>query len=695
MSLITVTGTGDAINATDGVVTLREAITAANSNKNISDVVGVGAFGNDTIAFNIPGSGVQTIRPTSALPIITDPVTIDGYTQHGSAANTNPVGHGLNGTLLIEIDGENAGDVRFGMLEFQTSSSTVRGLVINRTQGYKIGLDNIGTAAGNFRIEGNYIGTDASGTAGFATAPNSSDSGGIYAGTVGNTIGGTTPAARNVISGNFGYGVFVNASFPLGTGNFVQGNLIGTDRTGTVALGNAAGGVTGGSGLDGAGPFVVGGSEAGAGYLISANGAVGLRILNGVAQGNSIGTDITGKLPLGNVTAVQASGNVRVEQNTIAFNTVTGVNDVGDGNLITRNAIFSNGGPGIGVNFYQNDAVPDSDGIQNYPVLSSVMLNGAGTRVMGTLASKPRSHFRLEFFANSEREEDANDPLDEGAFGEGRTYLGTLDVTTGANGLATFTADLTALPAGQPYVTATASDITDDGTGPRNNTSPFSPLVILGGPSFVVTETGDTGLGTLREAIYNADLTAGAQTITFAIPATDSRHFYYRNDGIAGQVTTAGIATTTAADDTTIADIDPDWSHSWYSIRPDRDLPEIYQTTVIDGYSQPGSSRNTLSELEALNTVLKIELDGTNAPGIGLNLHFYNQSIDASNSTIEGLAINQFGGDGIRISTLSGHVTIAGSFIGTDVSGLIDRGNGGNGILILDDTRQEVWHQGR
>ena len=99
MSVITVTGTGDAISATDGVVTLREAITAANDNKNISDVVGVGAYGHDTIAFDIPGPGVHTIAPTSPLPIITDPVTIDGYTQPGSAPNTNPVGQGLNGKL--------------------------------------------------------------------------------------------------------------------------------------------------------------------------------------------------------------------------------------------------------------------------------------------------------------------------------------------------------------------------------------------------------------------------------------------------------------------------------------------------------------------------------------------------------------------------------------------------------------------
>ena len=172
-------------------------------------MVGVGAYGADTIAFDIPGTGVRTIRPTSALPIITDPVTIDGYTQPGSAPNTNPVGQGLNGTLLIEIDGENAGDVRFGMLEFQTTDSMVRGLVINRTQGEKIGIDSVGTA-GDIQIEGNYIGTDATGTAAFAASPTRTPTTATESssGSRGNTIGGTTPAARNLISGNIGsYGV--------------------------------------------------------------------------------------------------------------------------------------------------------------------------------------------------------------------------------------------------------------------------------------------------------------------------------------------------------------------------------------------------------------------------------------------------------------------------------------------------------
>src|SRR5262249_23597629 len=87
LATITVTGIGDTI-ANDGVVTLREAITAANTNADPSGDTTAGDPGPDTITFNIPGTGVHTINLTSALPTITDPITIDGYTQSGSAPNT-------------------------------------------------------------------------------------------------------------------------------------------------------------------------------------------------------------------------------------------------------------------------------------------------------------------------------------------------------------------------------------------------------------------------------------------------------------------------------------------------------------------------------------------------------------------------------------------------------------------------------
>src|SRR6516165_6916809 len=101
LATITVTGTGDTI-AKDGVVTLREAITAANTNADPSGDTTPGDPGLDTIAFNIPGTSVHTISLTSNLPTITEPITIDGYSQPGSRANT--LADGDNAVLLIELD---------------------------------------------------------------------------------------------------------------------------------------------------------------------------------------------------------------------------------------------------------------------------------------------------------------------------------------------------------------------------------------------------------------------------------------------------------------------------------------------------------------------------------------------------------------------------------------------------------------
>ena len=142
----------------------------------------------------------------------------------------------------------------------------------------------------------------------------------------GNTIGGTTPAARNLISGN---------SAPARTAlrrndrrhrAYVQGNLIGTDVTGTRALGNGSGWRRGRDRRSQPGRrFVVGGPEAGAGNVISGNGGIGVRSANGVVQGNFIGTDVTGTLAIGNSIGVQISGDVTLASNTIAFNSSTGV----------------------------------------------------------------------------------------------------------------------------------------------------------------------------------------------------------------------------------------------------------------------------------------------------------------------------------------------------------------------------------
>src|SRR5215475_398330 len=163
-----------------GPGSLAQAILDANANP-----------GADLITFNIPGSGVHTISPASPLPTITDPVTIDGYTQPGASANSLAVG--TNAVLQIELSGASANSP--AGLVISAGNSTIRGLVINR---FNFNGIRIQTNGGNV-IAGNYIGTEPTGTASFAKPNNGI---GVFINTPNNTIGGSSSADRNVISGN-------------------------------------------------------------------------------------------------------------------------------------------------------------------------------------------------------------------------------------------------------------------------------------------------------------------------------------------------------------------------------------------------------------------------------------------------------------------------------------------------------------
>ncbi|MEK9138520.1 MAG: hypothetical protein AAB393_15455, partial [Bacteroidota bacterium] len=357
-----------------GVGSLRWAMQTSNA-----------TAGLNLINFNIPGSGVHTITPASPLPTFTDPVIIDGYTQPGASPNTNPPELGSNAVLLIELNGINTGGA--GCLALETTGSTVRGLVINRAS---TGI--ILRRGGNNVIEGNFIGTNSSGTTALGNSygihidygDNSDRIGGtspaarnVISGNIGggiafggwvenggsnhvvqgnligtnaagtgslgngtgihfayNTnnvlVGGTIPAARNIISGNLN-GILFGSTFgnPLVSRNLVQGNYIGTDVSGLAAIGNTHGGVSV-LGLNN----TIGGTVPGAGNIISGNGRYGVEILGGdgsVVQGNYIGTDVNGTSPLGNryIGVSVFSRNVKVggtepgAGNIIAFNGTT------------------------------------------------------------------------------------------------------------------------------------------------------------------------------------------------------------------------------------------------------------------------------------------------------------------------------------------------------------------------------------
>ena len=134
----------------------------------------------------------------------------------------------------------------------------------------------------------------------------------VISSAAGNTVGGTTPAARNIISSNGKFGIDIESV--TSTGNLVEGNYIGTDVTGKNALGNTNNGVN--IQLDASGN-TVGGVAAGAGNVIAAGATSGVVIQSGatsnLVQGNLIGTDVTGGAALANlgsgVVILDASGN--------------------------------------------------------------------------------------------------------------------------------------------------------------------------------------------------------------------------------------------------------------------------------------------------------------------------------------------------------------------------------------------------
>jgi len=532
-----------------GPGSLRQAILDANANP-----------GLDSINFNITGPS-RLIQPVLALPDVSDPVVIDGSTQLGFA-----------GTPIVELNGSKSAE---RALFVNAPGSTIRGLVIN---GFSFGGIIIGVNGEGSHVEGCYIGTDVTG---MIAIPNGGP--GVSVRSSENVIGGTTPGARNVISGNAGAGVEVMLFCCTGSqgsmaNNVIQGNYIGVNATGDAALGNqregvfvstttgdatnlntliggttaGAGNVISGNGFDGifigsitttdttvqgnrigasanglsaipndgdgiridvARNTIIGGNGSGAGNLISGNGRKGsgtgrgdgIRISGSgtVIKGNLIGTDVTGTAPLSNLTngitaggsGATIGGTAPGDTNVIAFNGESGIRSNGafsTNHTIRRNSIHSNGtlsSPltgSIGIDLGPLGPTPNDPGdpdtgtnqLQNFPIITSVIVGAGSTNVKGSLNSSASKSFDLDFFRNS-----ACDPL---GHGEGQQLLGSTTVTTNASGNASF--DLTFAVS-----TATTEVLTSTATDDLGNTSEFSPCAAVGSTSplrLILDESG-------------------------------------------------------------------------------------------------------------------------------------------------------------------------------------------------------------
>lgn len=542
-----------------------------------TDATGMVAVGNGAQGIWVNAAG-NTIGGTAAGQgnVISGTTSWVGVQLEAPASNTLVAGNliGLNATGTAALSNSGGG------LYVQSGNNTIGGItaaarnVISGNGGP--GLVLTGSSATNNVVLGNYIGTDITGTLDVnGTGANSSRSGIVLdAGASFNRIGtdadGVNDAAeRNVISGNNWFGVDI-----LGAGtsnNVLQGNYIGVDATGLVALGNVQGGV---SFWNGASNNRVGGGAAGAGNVISGNGT-GVLVANGVSgnkvqgnliglgadgstvignagvgvffynggtnalvTGNTIGTDndgsndagernvisgnfrgialqdaeVTGNRIAGNLIGTDAGGTLSrgntsdgiyllnganantvggtqaAQANTIAFNGRDGIRVVGSsttGNVFLRNAIFANTALGINLVGGTEDAygvtandVDDADtgpnNLLNTVVLQQAVTSGGTLYLSGSFNGAANTYYRVDVYSNTAAEPSGT--------GEGRTWLGAINLPVGASGSVSGAYSLGASVAAGAYISTTVTR-TDASYGTLYETSEFSNHVAATAPN--------------------------------------------------------------------------------------------------------------------------------------------------------------------------------------------------------------------
>jgi Domain of unknown function (DUF4347)/Cadherin domain/Right handed beta helix region/Periplasmic copper-binding protein (NosD) len=570
---------------------------------------------------------------------------IDGLFFNGSAATGNVVQGSRIGT---DASGNTAlANGRDGIVLYDgAANNTIGGTAAgagnlisgNTRNGIEID-GNGGTATANNVIQGNRIGTNAAGSAALANG----HSGIVLVGQANNTlIGGTAAGAGNLVSGNVWFGIEM-----IGAGtnfNTVQGNLVGTDVTGMLALGNLQAGV---SMFNGASNNLIGGSAAGARNVISASGFDGVFIatLNPSAnrvQGNYIGTDITGNGLLGNGgTGVQleaaASGNLiggvnAGEGNLIAGNE-QGVHvraDAGAGNAVLGNSIHSNtllgidlGAAGVTAND-SGDGDSGANNLQNAPVLASAVSSGGSTTISGSLNSNPSTSYRIEFFSSPS--------ADASGYGEGRTYLGFATVATDAAGNTAINAVLGVAVTAGHVVTATAT--VDLGGGNYGSTSEFAanvvcqtpPVNTVPGPRTVNEDSAlvingvsvsdpDGNLSTVRLTVANGTLSvslAGGASISSGANASASLTLagtQAQINAALAAITYQGTSNFNGSDTLTVLSTDTQGA-------TDSDTVAITVTAVNDApvtTSNGGGATAAVSSAEnisAVTTVTSTDIDG-------------------------------------------------------------------------------------
>ena len=314
-----------------------------------------------TITFNIPATdpglsnSVFNILPCDYLPGLYGNTTIDGATE---PVITNAAGPQilLNGTSCWALNDYDCG------LQLKGAGSAIRSLIINNFP--YCGVNITGSNAIGNSVSGCYLGLDRTGNTAVTNwyVPVQ-----LTAGACSNVIGGVTASARNIISGSAFQGVYVG-----GTGtcyNVIEGNYLGLNAAGTVAVSNLSAGVEISGGAQ---SNLVGGYVAGARNVIAGNNAGGVSIT---------GTNTSGNVVAGNYIGLNAAGTAAVANNGSGvqmFNGTTG-NVIGGTQPGAGNVISGNAYQGV-----QIDAQPLATS-RNCVQGNWVGLNGAGTGAVPNL----------------------------------------------------------------------------------------------------------------------------------------------------------------------------------------------------------------------------------------------------------------------------------------------------------------------
>ncbi len=568
---------------------------------------------------------------------------IEGNYIGVNAAGTGNLG---NATLGIRISG--------GTNNTIGGAATGAGNVLSGGNGAGIALWN---SADDNLVEGNYIGPNASGnaTVGSVIGVDIENAGGH------NTIGGTTTGAGNIISGNSLEGiVFLNTS-----GGLVQGNLIGLGANGS-ALANSADGIQIRNSSSG---VTVGGTTAAARNVISGNGGSGINLFNSASgnliEGNYIGTNAAGTSAVGNsglgilinsATGTTVGGTTSAAANLISGNNSYGLGAEGTttGTILENNYVGTDaGGSGTLLNAYEALLINTSNtavqlagsltgNVLNFGSLSTA--NGpAAVTITGTYTQGSTGVLNVQLAGSNS--------YDQFAVSGTATLAGTLNESLSGGFVPGPTQSFTVVRANT--ISGSFGTVNSPTYGGRAllSTQYTSTAVVLHGNAIVVNSTGDSasqGGGspdtgntvggqpeiTLRSAIQAADALSGTVYIDFDIPSSDGGY----NSG----------------------------TGSW-TIAPHSVLPSITASVVLDATTQPGYSTSPL-----------IELRGDSA-GTAVNA----LTITSSGTTIKGLDINRFNGDGIQLSGAgaTGDL-IEGNYIGTNAAGIATLSNAVDGLYI-------------